>query len=54
MGLILHGSAIVQLTVVNALPQPSNVQERRFAIHMDHARVNMKYLNKIIDKPQII
>ena len=53
MGLILHGSAIVQLTVVNVLAQPSNVQERRLAIQMDHARVNIKYLNNIIDKPKI-
>ena len=52
MGLILQGSAIVQLTVVNALPQPNNVQERQFAIQMEHARVNIRNLNGINDKPQ--
>ena len=52
MGLILQGSAIVQLTVVNALPQPNNVQERQFAIQMEHARVNIRNLNGINDKPK--
>ena len=54
MGLILQGSAIVQLTAVNALPQPINVQERQFATQMEYARVNIKNLNNIIDKPKII
>ena len=54
MGLILHGSAIVQLTAVNALPQPSNVQERQFATQMEHARVNIKNLNNFNDKPKIL
>ena len=53
MGLILHGSAIVQLTAVNALPQPSNVQERQFATQMEHARVNIKNLNNFNDKPKL-
>ena len=42
MVLILHGSTKVQLTAVNALPQPSNVQERQFATQMEHARVNIE------------
>ena len=54
MGLILHGSAIVQLIAVNALPQPSNVQERQFATQMEHARVNIKNLNNFVDKPNIV
>ena len=54
IGLILHGSVIVQLTVVNALPQPSNVQERQFAIQMEHARVNIRNLNDINDNPNKI
>ena len=52
IGLILHGSAIVQLTAVNALPQPSNVQERQFATQMEHVRVNIKNLNNFNDKPK--
>ena len=42
--LIPHGSAIAQQTTVNALPQRRNVQERQFAIQVEHAKVNIKLL----------
>ena len=42
MGLIPHESAIAQETFVNAQPQQSNVRESRFAIQMEHARVNIE------------
>ena len=53
MALILHGSAIVQPTAVNALPQPSNVQERQFATQMEHARVNIKNLKNFKPKTNL-
>ena len=52
MGRILHGSAILPLKVVNALLQPNNVQERQFAIQMEHARVNVQNLININDDPK--
>ena len=52
MQLIRHGSAIVLQTIVNALPQQHNVQERQFAIQMEHARVNIQNLININDDPK--
>ena len=40
--LIPYRSAIAKQTIVNVLPQQSNVREGRFAIHMEHARVNIQ------------
>ena len=40
--LIPYRSAIAKQTIGNALPQQSNVREGRFAIHMEHARVNIQ------------
>ena len=52
MRLIPQGSAMAQQTSVNALPQQRNVQERQFAIQMEHARVNIQNLININDDPK--